>query len=446
MHNYLKCFFRNLLVVFPLISLVFSSFDQLIGVLVEFQPDLVNADTGLIIDDPETSGDGKFLTTDDLDLGFIQYQNVSKCTSFLVDKPPHNSDYFLLQMLAVKNYYASISNNSIDFDIGIIDQVFQLDNNMKYYSTSDTQIGLLFSESIDKVNAADEINGLSLKTLDSISQFDSNQNILYVVFHAGLGQESSTDFDPTIYDIRSAFVDDTMLDSGWITESNISSGIVMPETLNMIYYDTIEDAIPTGAEGANLEDYYCNQQFGMTGLFAHLLGYSFGFPPLHNVENGNPRVGIFDLMDVGFFNGRGVIPAPPSAWIRANQNFNFNVELDDITENINDITTTYQLPCRSCEVNNSFSDKIYKINISNNEYFLIENRLKYLNADEETVDDLYDDYIEIIYEGKLTSLKRFKDDVTEVLENFDCGIGIDNFKEYIINKEEIPDNSHVYIY
>ena len=212
MHNYLKCFFRNLLVVFPLISLVFS-FDQLIGVLVEFQPDLVNADTGLIIDDPETSGDGQFLTTDDLDLGFIQYQNVSKCTSFLVDKPPHNSDYFLLQMLAVKNYYASISNNSIDFDIGIIDQIFQLDNNMKYYSTSDTQIGLLFSESIDKVNAVNQTEGLSLKTLDSISQFDSNQNILYVVFHAGLGQDFSVPFlDPTTNDLKSAYIDTDMLD------------------------------------------------------------------------------------------------------------------------------------------------------------------------------------------------------------------------------------------
>ena len=37
---------------------------------------------------------------------------------------------------------------------------------------------------------------------------------------------------------------------------------------------------------------------------------------------------------------------------------------------------------------------------------------------------------EVIYEGKLTSLKRFKDDVNEVLENFDCGIGIDNFTEF----------------
>ena len=37
---------------------------------------------------------------------------------------------------------------------------------------------------------------------------------------------------------------------------------------------------------------------------------------------------------------------------------------------------------------------------------------------------------EIIYEGKLTSLKRFKDDVSEVKEGYECGIGIDNFTEF----------------
>tara|TARA_Y100001970_G_scaffold235390_1_gene294374 strand:- start:242 stop:658 length:417 start_codon:yes stop_codon:yes gene_type:complete len=37
---------------------------------------------------------------------------------------------------------------------------------------------------------------------------------------------------------------------------------------------------------------------------------------------------------------------------------------------------------------------------------------------------------EIIYEGKLTSLKRFKDDATEVLEGYECGIGIDNFTDF----------------
>lgn len=35
----------------------------------------------------------------------------------------------------------------------------------------------------------------------------------------------------------------------------------------------------------------------------------------------------------------------------------------------------------------------------------------------------------IIYEGKIYSLKRFKDDVKEVLENYECGIGIRDFND-----------------
>lgn len=35
----------------------------------------------------------------------------------------------------------------------------------------------------------------------------------------------------------------------------------------------------------------------------------------------------------------------------------------------------------------------------------------------------------VIHEGKLSSLKRFKDDVREVLENYECGIGIDGFND-----------------
>lgn len=33
----------------------------------------------------------------------------------------------------------------------------------------------------------------------------------------------------------------------------------------------------------------------------------------------------------------------------------------------------------------------------------------------------------IIYDGKIASLKRFKDDVNEVLTNFECGVGLENF-------------------
>ena len=36
----------------------------------------------------------------------------------------------------------------------------------------------------------------------------------------------------------------------------------------------------------------------------------------------------------------------------------------------------------------------------------------------------------VIYDGKLASLKRFKDDVKEVTKGNDCGIMIDGFNDY----------------
>ena len=51
----------------------------------------------------------------------------------------------------------------------------------------------------------------------------------------------------------------------------------------------------------------------------------------------------------------------------------------------------------------------------------------------------------IIYEGVLSSLKRFKDDVKEVHENYECGIGIKDFNDIkdgdvieAFTMEEIP--------
>ena len=33
------------------------------------------------------------------------------------------------------------------------------------------------------------------------------------------------------------------------------------------------------------------------------------------------------------------------------------------------------------------------------------------------------------YDGKLSSLKRFKDDVKEVKAGFECGMGVENFND-----------------
>ena len=35
----------------------------------------------------------------------------------------------------------------------------------------------------------------------------------------------------------------------------------------------------------------------------------------------------------------------------------------------------------------------------------------------------------IVHEGHIDSLKRFKDDAKEVAENFECGLGVENFND-----------------
>jgi translation initiation factor IF-2 len=37
---------------------------------------------------------------------------------------------------------------------------------------------------------------------------------------------------------------------------------------------------------------------------------------------------------------------------------------------------------------------------------------------------------EVLHEGKILSLRRFKDDVTEVAQGFECGLRVEGFEEY----------------
>ena len=46
----------------------------------------------------------------------------------------------------------------------------------------------------------------------------------------------------------------------------------------------------------------------------------------------------------------------------------------------------------------------------------------------------------VVYTGRIGSLRRFKDDVKEVLTGFECGIGVDNF-----NDIKIGDNLEAFV-
>ena len=35
----------------------------------------------------------------------------------------------------------------------------------------------------------------------------------------------------------------------------------------------------------------------------------------------------------------------------------------------------------------------------------------------------------VVYTGRISSLKRFKDDVKEVAKGYECGVGLENFND-----------------
>jgi translation initiation factor IF-2 len=39
----------------------------------------------------------------------------------------------------------------------------------------------------------------------------------------------------------------------------------------------------------------------------------------------------------------------------------------------------------------------------------------------------------VVYDGRIGSLRRFKDDVKEVKAGFECGIGVENFNDIKVN-------------
>ncbi|MCH7859892.1 MAG: hypothetical protein IID14_09395, partial [Candidatus Marinimicrobia bacterium] len=133
-------------------------------------------------------------------------------------------------------------------------------------------------------------------------------------------------------------------------------GILLPESQNHIFYDVAED-IFFGQQDL------CDVQVGLTGTFALLMGFAFGYPPLFDTQAGETGVGVFGLMDIGSNNGQGVIPAPPTAWTRLRLGWESSVELEG------DITLAAR---------HLVQGQIGRISLSTDEYLLVENRLNWV--------------------------------------------------------------------
>ena len=253
---------------------------RLVGVMAQFP--IENPDN------PKTSGDGNFLKLDAEEYNHFYDSTTPRCEGFLVDRPPHNSAYFQKQLEAVKNYYLNVSGDNLTFTTNIIsnsnssDGYYTVSDSMEYYAKGDALLAEFFSEALDSAKS------------DIEDHLSTAENVVFIVFHAGLGQDFSLPgLDPTIYDLKSAYIDEEMMAGVTptvILGDSIQTGILLPETQNMIYYDIVEDIFGNPDYGT---DDLCDIQLGLTGIFAFLLGYELGLPPLFNPETGDPGVGFF---------------------------------------------------------------------------------------------------------------------------------------------------------
>ena len=149
----------------------------IIAIMVEFQED----------NNPKTSGNGLFLDT--LDINMKVDSSLIRCNQFILDRPPHNFQYFNSQIEAVSNYYNEISNGNINIQSQVIlsstneeNGYYKLSKEMELYSYSDIHLSELFKESLELAKTDIE----SYLNLNPQINFD---DIIFTVFHAGIGQD-----------------------------------------------------------------------------------------------------------------------------------------------------------------------------------------------------------------------------------------------------------------
>lgn len=276
-----------------------------------------------------------------------------------LDPPPHNTRYFQDQLMALANYFHTVSNGKLVIESDVFpaapNDSYTVSNEMSYYSPLrdddllDLRLAQLFEESFSLADNAGEID---------FSQYDS-----FMLFHAGVGGDFALSFDPTPQDIPSVFLDFQTLretlgggDPNYqgipVNNGNtlIKDGMILPETQSQ--------------EGFEI---------GLLGTMAIMFGHQLGLPNLFDTETGRAGIGVFGLMDQGSGNFFGLLPAEPCAWSKLFLGWESAIE----------IRNGEHLPIAAPQTTNA--NKIYKIPINSNEYFLVENRFRDFNNDSLTV-------------------------------------------------------------
>jgi M6 family metalloprotease-like protein len=301
---------------------------RLLAIRVEFQPD----------NDPRSTGDGTF--------------DYSPWDGATFDGPPHDREYFELHMTALENYFESVSYGGLDIEFDVVPAgdttAYRLPYDMGYYHD--------YSEDpywyVDQVERFTRDAFAAADTNDTIdfSQYDG-----YVLFHAGSDWQSDINYDSP-FDLPDAHISlgdsISVNDGAWA----IWDAAIMPET--------------SSQDGLSVV---------MNGTLAHEVGHILGLPDLYNTGNFFPAIGDWGIMDSGGRIGMatpwgyayGLIPGAPCAWSKEYMGWVDPVVLVDDQEDVEVKASSARGP----------GYRLFKIPVTETEYFLIENRLDDLGGD-----------------------------------------------------------------
>jgi M6 family metalloprotease-like protein len=301
---------------------------RLLAIRVQFQQD----------SDPRSSGNGTF--------------DLSPWDEQTFDGPPHDRQYFELHMTALKNYYESVSYGrlTLEFDVApeAPNEGYVLPHDMGYYHDySEAQVWY--------VSQVEKFIRDAFAAADTSDTIDFSQYDGYVVFHAGADWQSDVNLDSP-FDLPSAHISlgdsISVNDGAWA----IWESAIMPETSN--------------------QD---NISIVLNGTLAHEVGHILGLPDLYNTFNFFPAIGYWGIMDSGGRIGMntawgyayGLIPGAPCAWSKEFMGWVDPVVLLDDAEGV--------------EVKGSVlrgdGYRLFKIPMTSDEYFLIENRVDDIGKD-----------------------------------------------------------------
>jgi M6 family metalloprotease-like protein len=275
-------------------------------------------------------------------------------TAVYPDGLVHDDAFFDRWMLHLHDFFADASHYTYDLNYTFYPTVFTLPEEMGHY-------GMDVADTID-VNL-DDLTSTLMQMADPLIDFSQYGGL--IVFHAGAGQESDINGYST-GEIWSTFLTRKRLQS-WFDEDNdtyqgwpadgvhLTNIVLVPESEYQDYFP---------GEGENNADAYL---FSIYGVLAHQFGHILGLPSLFDNDSSNGTsqgIGNWGLMGTGIWNASGYVPAQLDPWCRMYLGWEPAVTVEQSTTGLVVDYFLNPLP----------SQRLYKIPISDHEYFLVENR------------------------------------------------------------------------